>query len=81
MLINTLTDESRALKQENASLISEKDAMQRELVSASEYILQLEEKVHRVNLTSLELLKTLRDRELEIEQLNEYYGKEIYVLK
>lgn len=81
MLINTLTDESRALKQENASLISEKDAMQRELVSASEYILQLEEKVHRVNITSLELLKTLRDRELEIEQLNEYYGKEIYVLK
>jgi len=81
VLINTLTDESRALKQENASLISEKDAMQRELVSASEYILQLEEKVHRVNMTSLELLKTLRDRELEIEQLNEYYGKEIYVLK
>ena len=40
------------------------------MVTASEYILQVEEKMHQANLTSLEILKTLRDREQEIGRLN-----------
>jgi hypothetical protein len=38
-------------------------------MSASQYILNLEEKCHQANLTSLEILKTLREREMEIEGL------------
>ena len=40
--------------------------------TASDYILELEEKVYKANKTSLELLKQLKDAEVEIETLKNY---------
>ena len=39
---------------------------------ASDYILELEEKVYKANKTSLELLRQLKDAEVEIETLKNY---------
>ena len=39
---------------------------------ASEYIMELEDKAFKANKTSLELLKSLRDSEVEIEALKAY---------
>lgn len=46
--------------------------MQSELETASDYILALEDKVYRANKTSLELLRQLKDAEVEIETLKNY---------
>lgn len=43
-----------------------------ELETASDYIFALEEKVFKANKTSLELLKQLKDAEIEIETLKTY---------
>lgn len=40
--------------------------------NATDYILELEEKVYKANKTSLELLKQLKDAEVEIETLKQY---------
>jgi len=44
----------------------------RELENGTDYILELEEKVYKANKTSLELLKQLKDAEVEIETLKQY---------
>jgi len=49
-----------------------RDNLQKELEDASDYILELEEKVYKANKTSLELLKQLKDAEVEIETLKQY---------
>ena len=49
-----------------------RDQLQQELETASDYIIQLEEKVYKANKTSLELLKQLKDAEIEIETLKNY---------
>ena len=41
-------------------------------MTASKYILQLEEKCHEANLISLEILKNLKDREEEVTTLKQY---------
>ena len=46
-----------------------RDNVQKELENATDYILELEEKVYKANKTSLELLKQLKDAEVEIETL------------
>ena len=46
--------------------------MQKELENATDYVLELEEKVYKANKTSLELLKQLKDAEVEIETLKQY---------
>ena len=43
-----------------------------DLENASDYTIQLEEKVYKANKTSLELLKQLKDAEVEIETLKQY---------
>jgi hypothetical protein len=43
--------------------------MQRELETASDYLLEQEEKTHKANTTALELLKQLKEAEGEIEGL------------
>lgn len=43
--------------------------MQKELDRANDYILQMEEKVYKSNKISLELLKQLKDAEMEISSL------------
>jgi hypothetical protein len=42
------------------------------LENATDYILELEEKVYKANKTSLELLKQLKDSVIEIETLKQY---------
>ena len=49
-----------------------REAMQKELDGATDYVLELEEKVYKANKTSLELLKQLKDAEVEIETLKQY---------
>lgn len=49
-----------------------RDQLQKEVETASDYILALEEKVYKANKTSLELLKQLKDAEIEIETLKNY---------
>jgi len=39
---------------------------------ASDYILELEKKTHSANLHSLEILKQLRDAEIELDTLKSY---------
>ena len=46
--------------------------LSKELETASDYIIALEEKVYRANKTSLELLRQLKDAEVEIETLKNY---------
>lgn len=46
--------------------------MQRELETASDYLLEQEEKTHKSNQTALELLKQLKEAESEIEGLKQY---------
>lgn len=50
-------------------------------MTASNYILELEQKCHSANVTSLEILKTLKIREEEIEKLHVEYGAKIEALK
>ena len=50
----------------------QKENLQKELENATDYVLELEEKVYKANKTSLELLKQLKDAEVEIETLKQY---------
>lgn len=52
-----------------------RETLLRELESGTEYILDLEEKVYKANKTSLELLKQLKDAEMEIEALKQYIAE------
>jgi len=49
-----------------------KEKLQRELETASDYLLEQEEKTHKANQTALELLKQLKEAESEIEGLKQY---------
>lgn len=49
-----------------------KEKMQKELETASDYLLEQEEKTHKANQTALELLKQLKEAESEIEGLKQY---------
>ena len=60
-----------ALQREKEGQIA-RDHIQTELENATDYILELEEKVYKANKTSLELLKQLKDAEIEIETLKQY---------
>ena len=46
--------------------------MTKEIETASDYILEMEDKVYKANKTSLELLRQLKDAEVEIETLKNY---------
>ncbi len=59
-------------REKNKNLESQKDALKKDLEIASDYILELEDKVYKANKTSLELLKQLKDAEVEIETLKNY---------
>ena len=56
----------------NKLLQDQKAILQKELLQGSEYITQLEDKVYKANLTSLELLKQLKETEEEVDGLKEY---------
>jgi len=50
----------------------QKDKLKKDLDTASDYLLEQDEKVYKANQTSLELLKNLKEGELEIETLKDY---------
>ena len=58
---------------ENVWILTEqKEKLKKDLDTASDYLLEQDDKVYKANQTSLELLKNLKDAELEIETLKEY---------
>ena len=59
-------------RQSLSQMNQQKDVLQNELDTATDYILELEEKVYKANKTSLELLKQLKDAEVEIDTLKQY---------
>ena len=54
------------------SALEAKTVMQREVEDMNEYVLSMEEKVYKSNKISLELLKQLKDAEMEIATLQQY---------
>ena len=64
--------ENASLRQDIQSLIQQKSKVQREVETSTEYIIQMEEKVYKSNRISLELLKQLKQSEIECEQLQHY---------
>ena len=55
-----------------AQIDGQKSNLIHELEVASDYILEMEDKVYKANKTSLELLRQLKDAEVEIETLKNY---------
>jgi glycerophosphoryl diester phosphodiesterase len=55
-----------------ADFTEQRQTLQKELENATDYILELEEKVYKANKTSLELLRQLKEAEVEIETLKQY---------
>jgi hypothetical protein len=53
-------------------ITEEKDKLRNELNTTGDFMLDLEQKVHKANQTSLELLRQLKDAESEIDALKEY---------
>lgn len=70
--IAVLVQENKALKSENSGLLDDKENLQKEILTASDYIVALENKCYQANKTSLELLQSLRDTEAEVETLKQY---------
>jgi RNA-splicing ligase RtcB len=62
----------RDQQQINKQMAEAKARMRVELDSMTHYVLEMEEKVYKSNKISLELLKQLKDAELEIETLKQY---------
>ena len=69
---SVLRTENTALRAENASLVNDKENLQQELLAATDFITAIENKCYQANKTSLELLNTLRETELEVETLKTY---------
>lgn len=55
-----------------AKLQEAKERLQKELETASDYLLEQEDKTHKANQTALELLKQLKEAEEEIDGLKQY---------
>ena len=49
-----------------------KEDMQQKLGESTDYVIKMEEKVYKSNKISLELLKQLKDSEIEIDCLKQY---------
>lgn len=54
------------------TLLDQNTTLQRTTEDMSSYVLEMEEKVYRSNKISLELLKQLKDAEMEIQKLQQY---------
>jgi uncharacterized coiled-coil DUF342 family protein len=67
-----IADQLAKCQQQLQESMDARDQLQKEVETASDYILALEEKVYKANKTSLELLKQLKDAEVEIETLKNY---------
>ena len=66
---NALSAENQSLRRDIQELIAQKNKMSMECDQATDYIITMEEKVYKSNKISLELLKQLKDAEVEIGSL------------
>ena len=64
--------ENHSLRLDIQRLMEDKGRIQSELDQATDYIITMEEKVYKSNKISLELLKQLKDAEVEIGSLQQY---------
>ena len=67
-----MTAENQTLRNDLKFTLEQKSKLQQELEQATEYIISMEEKVYKSNKISLELLKQLKDAEVEIATLQQY---------
>lgn len=67
-----LIEQTKELKRDLNMVIENKQVMQKELVQANQYVLTMEEKVYKSNKISLELLRRLKDAEVELDTLKQY---------
>ena len=70
--INSLSLENAALKTESRQVLDDKKSLQDEVLGATDYISNLEEKVYEANKLSLGVLKALKTSEEEVETLKAY---------
>ena len=64
--------ENTSLRRDIQDLVNDKNKLQTELDQATDYIITMEEKVYKSNKISLELLKQLKEAEVEIGSLQQY---------
>ena len=64
-----LGEELKALTSECSTLLEQKRELQTEVLTASEYVVNLEDKCWQANKTSLDLLSTVKELESEVETL------------
>jgi septal ring factor EnvC (AmiA/AmiB activator) len=72
LCLDEIENRINIMLEKNQGVFEEKAHLMQDLMSASDYILELEEKIHSSNATSLELLKQLKDCENEIDALKAY---------
>lgn len=64
-----LVEEIKALTTECSALLEQKRELQNEVLTASEYVVNLEDKCWQANKTSLDLLSTVKELETEVDTL------------
>ena len=67
-----LIAENKSLKNDLDLCLDSKSKLQRDMEESTDYIINMEEKVFKSNKISLELLKQLKDAEVEISTLQQY---------
>lgn len=67
-----IISENESLKRDLRSCLDNKTKLQTDVEEATDYIINMEEKVFKSNKISLELLKQLKDAEVEISTLQQY---------
>ena len=67
--VESLLQQAQEKEKEN---VAAREALHNNLQQATDYIIELEEKVYAANKVSLELLKQLKDSETEIDTLKQY---------
>ena len=72
LTVKHLRNEMRELSEQVQETHKDRTKVQKELKAASKYINELEERTYEANKTSLDLLKRIRDLELENVNLKNY---------
>ena len=81
---NDVESQLETQRNRTSQLDNQKEILQNEQLTASDYILDIENKLYKANKTSLELIRLLKEAEAENEQLQrekEYYQQELVTLK
>ena len=70
--LNQLKEENHSLHSQLADSFADRDTLQKEVTAMTKYMTSLEERVYSANQTALDLLKNVRDLELENATLKNY---------